>query len=146
MSLPIQHFGAPSVVLAPGVALRPMAVGAPSDDAALGLLEHRWLHVMSFGDVSDAQTAALFSAAYRRLELQAHRFGMPDGHDDAADWTEQFLFGAAPSGLVPGTAEYRRRHISMLWSAQLWHEAIMVGAGAGAIGLLFYALARVMVP
>jgi len=41
-----------------------------------------------------------------------------------------------------GTLAYRARHISMLWSEQLWHEAIMVLSGAGVIGLLFYAIAK----
>lgn len=40
------------------------------------------------------------------------------------------------------TPEYRARHISMLWSQQLWHEAIMVAFGVGAVALLFCAIAK----
>lgn len=41
-----------------------------------------------------------------------------------------------------GTPEYRARHISMLWSQQLWHEAVMLVFGCGALAALFYAAAE----
>lgn len=41
-----------------------------------------------------------------------------------------------------GTPAYRARHIAMLWSPQLWTDALMVATGAGAFGLLFYAIAK----
>lgn len=47
-----------------------------------------------------------------------------------------------PDGDAIGTPAYRARHISMLWSAQLWHEAIVVSFGAVSIGLLFYAVVK----
>lgn len=40
-----------------------------------------------------------------------------------------------------GTPAYRARHISMLWSAQLWHEVVMVAACVFMLGLTFYAIA-----
>lgn len=45
---------------------------------------------------------------------------------------------------VPGTRAYRARHISMLWTAQLWHEAIMVAAAAVSVGFMLYALRPVL--
>lgn len=51
-----------------------------------------------------------------------------------------FVHGYDPH--VIGTPAYRARHISMLWTAQLWHEAVMVLAGGFAAGLLFCAIAR----
>lgn len=51
-----------------------------------------------------------------------------------------------PNGLGIGTREYRARHIALLWSRQLWHEAVMVGFGAFSIFLLFYAIAKVLRP
>lgn len=98
----------------------------PSGEA-LHLLEHHWQHVRSFRDVSDARTFNAFSAAYRRLEEQALVLGMPADCDDAVDWAESFLALAADTpAFTPGTPEHRARHISMLWSAQLWHEAVLV--------------------
>lgn len=43
---------------------------------------------------------------------------------------------------IIGTPAYRRRQLSVIWTAQLWHELVMVLAGIGSIGLLFYAIAR----
>lgn len=45
-----------------------------------------------------------------------------------------------------GTPEYRRRHISMLWTAQLWHEAIYVGFVATVFCLLGYAIIGAVAP
>jgi hypothetical protein len=45
---------------------------------------------------------------------------------------------------APGTRAYRARHISMLWTAQLWHEAIMVAAAAVSVGFMLYALRPVL--
>ncbi len=45
-----------------------------------------------------------------------------------------------------GTPAYRARHISLLWSAQLWHEAIMIAACAVMLGLVFYTVAPKLVP
>ena len=124
-------------------ALSSVPVRNATDTAALDRLDHLWQHVMSFGDVSDAATFSSFSTAYRLLEAQALRFGMPEDCDDAADWAEQFLTRVAASpAFTPGTAEYRARLISRIWHKQLWHEVVMVAAGVISIGLLFFAIAR----
>lgn len=126
----------------PGAIAALAPVRAAIDPAALGSLEHRLHHVLSFGDVSDAATFAAFSAAYRRLEAQAIACGMPVGHEDAADWADAYLDRVAASpAFTPGTAANRERNIAMIWSAQLWHEVIMVAACVFMLGLTFYAIA-----
>lgn len=50
----------------------------------------------------------------------------------------------APDADIVGTPAYRARHIAELWTANLWHEAIMLIAAAGSLGLLFYAIARML--
>lgn len=43
-----------------------------------------------------------------------------------------------------GTPAYRAWHVSMIWSRQLWHEAILILGGCVAAGLAFYMLAPVL--
>ena len=118
--------------------------------AEMGWLEHYLLETRSYGDLSDPGVARDFEAAWLRLERLALALGMPENSaDDAAGWAEEFLrHHGRPiprdAAMTVGTPEYRQRHIAMLWQANLWHEAIMVASGVGAIGLLFYAVAQGM--
>ena len=150
----MSHTAAAAFCTAPPSVASPLLVW--TDLAALTELEHHWLHVMSFSDLTDPDDARRFDEAWLCLERAAVALGMPANHDrDAADWAEAYLRRASEKGwtggmlewepdvaFVIGTPEYRARHISMLWSQQLWHEAIMVVAGAGAIGFLFYAIVQ----
>lgn len=120
-------------------------------------LELDWLanflaDVQSFTDLSDLSVGASFDDAWLRLERLAIALGMPEYQPDGViAWCEDFLrqHGHAvptPAAMTVGTPEYRARHISMLWNANLWHEAVMILSGAAAIGLLFYAIAKDIQP
>lgn len=101
-------------------------------------LEHHWLHVMSFGDVSDAASKAAFEGGYHRLVLQAERLGMPSSHDDVTGWAEQYLTDMAMTpAFTPGTQAYRARHVAMLWSpATIAHMVGLVALLAVCVLLL----------
>lgn len=102
------------------------------------------------GFLSDPASFKRFDDAWLRLERLALSMGMPEGQGDGVvAWAEDYLRRHGrdvphAAALTVGTPEYRRRHIAMIWQAQLWHEAIMILAGVGAIGLLFYAIAHGM--
>ena len=85
--------------------------------------------------------------AWLRLERLALSLGMPEGQGDGVvAWAEDYLRQHGrnvpqPAALTVGTAEYRQRHIAMLWQGQLWHEAVQVVFVTVTLGLLFYAVA-----
>ncbi|KQN09803.1 hypothetical protein ASE85_02360 [Sphingobium sp. Leaf26] len=118
--------------------------------AELDWLENALSEAKRFAFLPDAASMDRFHDVWLRLERLALGMGMPDGQGDGVvAWAEDYLrqHGRAvpqPAAFTIGTPEYRQRHIAMLWQANLWHEAIMVLSGAGAIGLLFYAIAQDM--
>jgi hypothetical protein len=96
----------------------------------------------------DGASMRRFETAWTRLERLAVSLGMPENSEEsAADWAEDYLRRHGRTvevipALIIGTPEYRRRHIAMLWQAQLWHEAVMILAAAGLLSLMFYAAAQ----
>lgn len=120
--------------------------------AELDWLESALADAKRFAFLPDAESTNRFLDVWLRLERLALALGMPENcADDAAGWAEDFLRRHGrpiprDAAMTVGTPEYRHRHIAMLWQANLWHEAIMVASGAGAIGLLFYAIARGIQP
>lgn len=116
--------------------------------AELDWLESALADAKCFAFLPDTASTNRFHDAWLRLERLAIGMGMPEGQGDGVvAWAEDYLrqHGRTvpqPAALTVGTPEYRQRHIAMLWQANLWHEAIMVLSGAGAIGLLFYAIAK----
>jgi hypothetical protein len=118
--------------------------------AELDWLAHYLIEVRSFTNLSDPKAGRNFDDAWLRLERLAVALGMPEYQSDGVvAWVEDLLrqYGRhvpQPAALTVGTPEYRQRHIAMIWQANLWHEAVMILSGAGAIGLLFYAIAKGM--
>lgn len=136
----------------PALSIAAAPLAAANDiEADVTAAELDWLE----SALRTAEAPGLLSAAdadhdlaWVRLERLSIALGMPeDAGDSAAAWAADYL--ARHGRHVPinmatviGAPEYRQRHIAMLWHANLWHEAIMVLSGAGAIGLLFYAIAK----
>lgn len=116
-------------------------------EADIASVELDWL-TQYLCDVHRAVGVQDFEDAWLRLERLAHALGMPDGQEEGVvAWAEDYLRQAGrpvprAAAFTVGTPEYRKRHISRIWTANLWHEVVMIAGGAVAVGMLFYAIAR----
>lgn len=131
-------------------ARRSCAANDIEDDVVAAELD--WLHELLRDAkepryLTDPTSFQRFDAAWVRLARLAVALGMPENcADDAASWAEDYLrrngrVVTPDRSSIVGTAEYRARHLALIWQGQLWHEVVMIVGGVGSVGLLLYALA-----